>query len=158
VSGEVTRVEAVGYLEGASGHAVGSLGFLLGGVVLLGLGVWDVGVVAVVVAYGVALHGLSIYVWDELRGYLTGVFDARDDDTDDEGSTRTLTPHSVSTEMKTEMLAGLAMTVGLVVGFGFVLATLRVAGPRFTMYLTTGALALGDVGALVWTIRTTTER
>jgi hypothetical protein len=157
VSGEVTRVEAVRYLQGAAGHAVGSLGFLFGGVLLVGLGAWGAGVVAVVVAYGVALHGLSIYVWDEFRTYLTALFDAREGDTD-EGSTRTLTPHSVSTETKTEILAGFVMTVGLVVGFGAVLTALRVAGPQVTLYLTTGALALGDIGAVVWTYRVTTER
>lgn len=157
VSGEVTRVEAVRYLEGASGHAVASLAFLFGGVLLVGLDAWGAGVVTVVVAYGVALHGLSIYVWDELRAYLTGVLNARDADADDD-STRTLTPHSVSTEMKTEMLAGLAMVVGLVAGFGVVLATLHVVGPRFTAYLTIGTLAVGDVGALAWEYRGTARR
>jgi len=150
VSGEVTRVEAVRYLEGASGHAAATLVILSGGLLLVVLDAWGLGVVTVVVAYGVALHGLSIYVWDELRAYLTRVFDARDDDA---GSTRTLTPHSVSTEMKTEMLAGLAMVVGLVAGFGVVLAALRVVGPRLTAYLAIGVLAVGNVAALAWAFR-----
>lgn len=146
VAGEVTRVEAVRYLEGASGHAVASLVFLFAGLVLAWFGVWGGGFMAVVVACGVAAHGLSIYLWDELRAYLQSVVDARDDGR----STRTLTPHSVSTEMKAELLAGLAMVVGLIAGLGVVLAALRAVGPRFTVYLTVGTLAVGNVGALAW--------
>lgn len=157
VSGEVTRVEAVSYLEGGSGHAVGSLVFLFGGVLLVALDAWGAGVTTVVVAYGVALHGLSIYLWDALRAYLSGVFDADDADSDDDPS-RTLTPHSVSTEMKSEMLTGFAMVVGLVAGFGVVLVALRVVGPRFTAYLAIGMLAVGDVGALTWAYRATARR
>jgi hypothetical protein len=156
VSGEVTRVEAVRYLAGPSGHAVASLGFLFGGVLLLGLGAWGAGAVTVVVAYGVAFHGLSIVVWDELRADLTDRFDSRD--ARDDGSTRTLTPHRVSTELKTEMIAGFTMVVGLVAGFGAVLAALRVVGPRVTAYLAIGILAVGDAGALAWTYRETARR
>lgn len=144
VAGEVTRVEEVKYLAGGSGHAVFSLGFLFGGIVLVRVGVWGSGVTMVAVAYGIALHGLSVYGWDRLRVRFASALRNRDDGP----STRSLTPHSVSLETKTDLLAGLTMMVGLVAGLLVGLAALRTVGVRPTVYLSAGALALGDVGVL----------
>jgi hypothetical protein len=152
VDGEVTRVDAVTYFEGASGHAVLSLGFLVAAVALLRLGVVGAAVIAVLVGYGVALNGLSIYAWDELRAYFGSRF-ATEEDRETE---RTLTPHTVSTEMKAELLTGLTM-VG---GFALVLTvTLRIfegLGTRATVYLSVGALAVGNLAALGWTYHSST--
>lgn len=145
VAEEVTRVEEVHYLEGASGHGVLSLAFLLGAVVLAAVGARGAGAMAVVVAYGVALNGLSIFAWDRLRLYFAGVAEAREAD---DGATRDLTPHRLSAEMKAELLAGFTMVGGFTAALGVGLAIFRTVGVRVAIILAVGALAVGNVGAL----------
>lgn len=150
VDEEVTRVEAVRYLEGASGHGVLSLGFLLAGGTLVKFGAWGAGLMAVVVAYGVALNGLSIYAWDHLRVYFASVVGR----SDDPEPSRALTPHRISTEMKAELLTGFTMVGGFVVALGGAVRALQAVGTRVGLYLSVVALAVADVGALLWTFYT----
>jgi len=153
VAEEVTRVEAVHYLEGASGHGVLSLLFLLGAVILSQAGIAGGSVMAVVVAYGVALNGLSIYAWDRLRLYFATVVG----DDDGETASRELTPHRISTEMKAELLTGFTMVGGFAVALAVGLGVLRTVGPGAALSLSVGTLAVVDAGALVWTYRTATS-
>ncbi len=151
IEGEVTRVESVSYLEGASGHAVASLGFLLIAGVAVRLGAPGVGVVVLIVAYGVALHGLSIYAWDALRASVRSAL--KRDDNDERRTTRTLTPHTVSTEMKAEMVTGLAMTGGFLACLAVVVAVVRTSSFQVVATLSVGVLAIGNIVALWWMYR-----
>ena len=146
---EVTRVEAVSYLEGASGHGVASTLFLLAAGPLLYLGEWGGGVVAVIVAFGVAVNGFSIYAWDRLRELLRPVVER-----DGERPERSLTPYRPSTEMRTELLSGLIMVGGFALLLRVGLLTLDLFGPRRTVYLAVGGLGAGNLGALGWTYYT----
>jgi hypothetical protein len=142
---EVTRVEAVSYLEGASGHGVLSTLFLVVAGVLLYLGEWGGGVVAVIVAFGVALNGFSIYAWDRLRERLLPVVGD-----DGERPGRTLTPYRPSPEMRAELLAGFLMVGTFAVVLGLGVLSLDLFGPRTVVYLAVGGLAAGNVAALGW--------
>ena len=138
VTGEVTRVAAVTYLQGAT-----SLGFLAVAVGLVAAGRWDGGAIALVVAYGVALNGASIYAWDRLRDRFASA-DGRDDDRPE----RTLGPPTVSPEMKAELLAGFTIVGTVAVGIALALAGIRRLGVHTTTGLLVGALVAGNVGAL----------
>lgn len=147
---EVTRVESVSYLEGASGHGVLSTLFLVVAGVLLYLGRWDGGVVAVVVAFGVALNGFSIYAWDRLRERLRPAVER------DRGrADRTLTPYRPSPEMRAELLSGLVMVGTFAVVLGVGVLSLELLGPRPVVYLAVGGLGIGNLGALWWTYHAT---
>ncbi|MFC6941882.1 hypothetical protein ACFQE8_18190 [Salinirubellus sp. GCM10025818] len=150
---EVTRVEAVSYLEGASGHAVFSTLFLVAAGLLLYLGIWGGGVVAVVIAFGVALNGFSIYVWDRLRDLLRPVVESDGDRRD-----RTLTPYRPSPEMRVELLSGLLMVGGFAVVLGLGILSIDLFGPRTVVYLGVSALGVGNVGALGWKYYTSSCR
>lgn len=154
VAEEVTRVEAVRYLEGASGHGVLSLLFLVVAVVLSQVEVWGGSAMALVVAYGVALNGLSIYAWDELRRYFAGVVEDRDDG----AAERALTPHRLSTEMKAELLTGFTMVGGFAAVLAVGLRILRTVGLELAIYLSVAALALANVGALAWKYHAGSDR
>ena len=146
VAEETTRVESVRYLEGASGHAVLSLVFLAGAGTLYWLNVGGVAVLVGVVAYGVALNGLSIYLWDRLRILFETRFER-----DGESVARTLTPHRVSVEMKAELAAGAVLVGGFIVVLALAVEAFRVLGVQRTGVFAVVALALGDLGALAWT-------
>lgn len=106
IDGEVTRNESVKYLQGALGHAVGSLLFLVvgGGLVLVG-GLIH-GWLFVGIAVLLTLNGASIWAWDGLREFFSPPADG------DTGPTRTLTATPLSTESLVEIKAGAVMTVG----------------------------------------------
>ncbi|MEF8867742.1 MAG: hypothetical protein V5A85_04430 [Haloarculaceae archaeon] len=146
---EVTRVEAVRYLEGAAGHGVASTLFLLAAGPLLYLGEWGGGVVAVLVAFGVAVNGFSIYAWDRLRELLRPAVER-----DGELTDRSLTPYRPSTEMRTELLSGLIMVGGFALLLRVGLLALDLFGPRRTVYFAVGGLGAGNLGALWWTYHT----
>jgi len=143
VSEETTRVPAVRYLEGASGHGVLSLLFLLIAAGLLHGGMFGEALLAGIVAYGVAINGLTIYLWDKFRLYFETAFDS-----DEHAATRTLTPHRVSAEMKAELASGAVIVGGLGVFLGIVLAMFRTLGFQQTVLLAVGGLALGNLGVL----------
>lgn len=71
IEGEVTRIEAVRYLQRALGHAFGSLLFLLVAGVFWYGGRAALAWSAVVAASLVSANGLSIWAWDRLREYFT---------------------------------------------------------------------------------------
>lgn len=149
---EVTRVEAVGYLEGATGHAVLSTLFLVVAWLLLYLDAWGGGVAALVVAFGIALNGVSIYLWDRLRELLRPVVER-----DGERADRTLTPYRPSAEMRVELVSGLLMVGGFVVVLGLGIVSLELLGARTVVYLAVGGLCAGNVGAVAWTYRTSSR-
>lgn len=154
VAEEVTRVEWVRYLQGASGHAVLSLSFLVAAMLFVRLDRAGVGAMAVVVAYGVALNGISIYAWDRLRIYFASVVASPDD----ARSPRTLTPHRIPTEMKAEFLTGFTMVVAFSAALAFGMAALRTIGFGLAAYLAVGVLAFGNVVTLAWKFHATSRR
>jgi len=141
IEGEVTRVDAVRYLQGALGHAVGSNLFILLGGLLWVLEYSTPAFVSVAVAFLLSANGLSIWAWNRLRAY----FAARSARPE---PTRELTASPLSTESRAEMQAGAVMIlvfVGLLVVGRFALQFL---GPRPFGYLCVGVLTAGNGIAL----------
>lgn len=145
IAGETTRVEAVRYLEGASGHGVFSLALLLLACIFLYENMFGTAVLAGLIAYGVALNGLSIYLWDKLRLY----FGTRFRNADSE-ATRTLRVHQISPEMKAELASGAVIVGGFSIFLGVVLGLVRTVGFQQTAVLAGAGLALGNLVALGW--------
>lgn len=145
VAEETTRVEAVQYLEGASGHGVFSLLLLVVAAVLVSQGMVGAAVVAGIIAYGVTANGLSIYLWDELRSFFATTFRS-----DDATTTRTLRPHRVTAEVKAELASGVVMVGGLCVFLVVALALFRTLSPKQAALIAVGGLAVGNLGALGW--------
>ena len=142
VEGEVTRVDAVRYLQGALGHAVGSTLFLsLAGLFWL-FGMKTIAYVGVVMAFLLSANGLSIWIWDRLQGYFEGRTRQEPDDQ------RTLTASPLDAASIVELKAGAVMT-GLFVALLVVgrLAIL-VLSPRFVAFLCVVCLAVGNIVAL----------
>jgi len=143
---EVTRVQAVTYLQGATGHGVGSLGFLLLG----GIGYWATGWAALgfgglVCAFLLTANGLSIYLWDSIQAY---VFSKRPP-AEDPAPTRTLSGPSLSTEHRAELIAGLTQVTGLVVALLLVVGVFRRFGVERGSYVLGAGLAVGNLAALL---------
>jgi len=151
VAEETVRIERVRYLEGASGHAVLSLVVVLVAGVLLYQNRRGVAVVVLLVSYGVALNGLSIFIWDKLRVYFESTFGGERA----EAPNRTLTAHQVSTEMKAELAAGAAMVGGFIAFLLLVLGLLRTLGPQQALILAVGCLILGCLAGLGWAYKST---
>lgn len=145
VAEETTRIEAVRYLEGASGHGVFSLLLLVVAAALFSRDMFGAAVVAGAIAYGVAGNGLSIYIWDELRRVFMARFDSGD-----ETATRTLRPHHISAEMKAELASGAVMVGGFCVVLVIALELFRTLGPRRSALIAVGGLAVGNLAALGW--------
>lgn len=145
---EVTRVEQVTFLEGATGHGVVSTLALAGAALLLALGQRGMASVAVAVAYGIALNGLSIYGWDRIRARAEAAF-ARDGEPE-----RELTPHRVSAEMKAELVAGFALVAGLIALLGLLVVVSRITDTGTVLVLAMVALGLGNLLALAVAYRT----
>ncbi len=145
---EVTRVESVHYLEGATGHAVVSTLFLVPAGGLLLADRWGFAAVCVVVATGVSLNGLSIYAWDAVRERFETLLGREESEPD-----RELRPHHVSDEMKAELIAGLLLVGGLIVALTVGSVVLRTVGFRVGLSATAGALFVGNVCGLLWSSR-----
>ena len=144
VSDEVTRVQAVEYLQGMTGHAVGSLASLL----LCTAGY--LGTNEIVFAFGglvcgflVTANGLSIYFWDFVQGRIL----SRETHGVSDNSGRTLAP-SMSNEHKAELTAGFIQIVGLVVAVSFAVVVIRWLGTERGSYLLGGLLGASNVGML----------
>ncbi len=142
IEGEVIRIEAVKYLEGGVGHAIGSLLFLIGSGILFFVGspllAWSLVIGAILVT----LNGVSIWAWGKLRDYFAS------STADASGPERTLTARPLSAESWIEMKAGAVMILvlcGLLVlgriGVEFV-------APRTLALLVLLALVLGNIGVL----------
>jgi len=146
IEDEVTRVEYVEYLEGATGHAVFSTLFIAAGGLFLVTGPETFGWGLVGIATAISANGLSIYGWDRLRERF------RVEDRSD-GPDRELTYHRPSNETQAELKAGFVMLVALVAGLLLVTAGLEYLGVRWVVYLFVVFLGAGNLGALVWSIR-----
>ncbi|PSQ29532.1 hypothetical protein BRD09_06065 [Halobacteriales archaeon SW_10_68_16] len=144
IESEVTRVDAVRYLQGALGHAIGSTLFLgLAGMLWL-VGYEQLGYVSVAVAFLVSANGLSIWAWDRLQSY----FAARTPEREATDDRRTLTANPLEADSWIELKAGAVMTgvfVALLVAGRF---ALQMFGPRLFAFLCVGCLALGNLVAL----------
>jgi hypothetical protein len=144
IEGEVTRFDAVRYLQGASGHTVGSTLFLLGGGLLWVVGYEILGGINVALAFLLSANGLSIWAWDRLRVY----FEGRTVAPEETEPTRTLTLNPLSDDSLVEMKAGAVMTLTFV---GFLLLGrlgLRLLGPRLAALVFVGCLGFGNLVAL----------
>jgi hypothetical protein len=139
---EVVRLERVRFLEGATGHGVFSTLALVAAGLLVAVGERGAGVLLVVVAYGIALNGLSIYAWDGLRAHAEARFE-REQEPD-----RAITPHRVSAEMKAELLAGLVIAAGLIAVLAVMFRLAQLLGIGTMLPLAIAALGVGNVGAL----------
>jgi hypothetical protein len=143
VAEETIRVPAVRYLEGATGHAVLSLLFLLATAVLFARDMPGAALVTGLIACGVSINGLSIYLWDRLRTKFVSRFRRNDTPT-----TRTLTPPRIPTRMKAEMAAGAVMVGGFCALLGLAVATFRVLEVHQAVILAVGTLGLANIAAL----------
>lgn len=147
IEGEVTRVPAVTYLEGAPGHAVGSSLFLLAAGLIWLSGHPTLGLAAVAVAFLISANGISIWAWNRLRERFTTPRAT------DDNPTRTLTANPLSRESAAELKAGAAMS-GVLVAFLVVgLVALESFDPAPVGIVAVGGLAIGNVGALVLALR-----
>jgi uncharacterized membrane protein (DUF485 family) len=150
IEGEVTRLEAVKYLQGALGHAVGSTLFLvLGG--LLWVGEYEIfSVVSIAVAFLVSANGLSIWAWDRLRSY----FWARSEVPENPESTRELTARPFALESRVEIQAGVVMILVFVALLLLARFSLQFLDPRTFGYVFVGVLSVGNITALAIALRT----
>jgi hypothetical protein len=146
IEGETTRIAAVRYLQGALGHATGSLLFLLAGGFVWAVGHRGLGWLLVVGAFLLSANGLSVWAWTELVARFTVQADR------DEQPTRTLRAQPLSTESLAEMKAGAVMTGVFVVALLVGRAGLVVFGPRTVATLSVACLAVGNGVALVWSV------
>lgn len=145
-TGEVTRVQAVAYLQGMTGHAIVSLLSLLLGAV----GYWVTG--GVLFAFGglaggflLTANGFSIHLWDLVQEYVLSQQTADPDGDSD----RTLSPQSMSNEHKAELTAGFVQILGIVASVSLALGMVQWFGVERGLYLLGGLLVVSDVGALV---------
>lgn len=146
IDDEVTRLDAVRHLQGASGHTVGSSLFLLVGGLLWAVGYGILGGISISLAFLLSANGLSIWAWNRLRAY----FESRIPEPDETEQTRTLTVKPFSDESLVEMKAGAIMTLTFV---GFLVLGrlgLQILGPRLAAILFVGCLGLGNVAALAY--------
>lgn len=146
IRGEVTRVEAVKYLQGSTGHGLGSLGLLAVGAI----GLWatsrvEIGIGALVAAGLVSINGLSLFAWDSIRDYV----ESRAGEHEDSGQSRTIAPPSMSVEQKAEMVASLVQMLVLVAILFAAIEMVLLLGIRTGAYLLGGVIAVGNLGALV---------
>ncbi|PSQ56023.1 MAG: hypothetical protein BRD23_09865 [Halobacteriales archaeon SW_9_67_25] len=144
IESEVTRVEAVRYLQGALGHAVGSTLFLGGAGLVWLLGHDRVAYVSVAVAFLVSMNGLSIWAWDRLQSY----FAARTPQREDTDDRRTLTANPLEADSRVELKAGAVMTAVFVALLVVGRLGLQLLGPRLFAFLCVGCLAAGNVAAV----------
>jgi hypothetical protein len=143
LEGEVTRTEAVRYLQGALGHAVGSLLFLVFAGVLWVAEYRQFALFGVLGAALISANGFSIWAWDRLREYFTARTGG------ESGSTRTLQARPFSDESLVEMKSGAVIMLSF---FGLLMLGRLLVGvlsPWGLAGLGVGALALGNVVALV---------
>ncbi len=144
IEGEVTRVGAVRYLQGALGHAVGSTLFLGSAGLVWLLGFVRVAYVSVAVAFLVSANGLSIWAWDGLQSY----FAARTPEHEETDDRRTLTANPLEADSRVELKAGAVMTAVFVALLVLGRLGLQLLGPRLFASLSVGCLAAGNVAAL----------
>jgi hypothetical protein len=142
---EVTRVDGVAYLRGMSAHAAGSSLFLCPTATFAALGRWGAATLTLVVAYGVAANGLSMYAWDEVHARTRATEENEEPD-------RELTVHRLSPETKADLLAGLVIALGVVAVAVVATAAFRYAGlnVRTAVVLGGGGLAVANVCTLLW--------
>lgn len=153
IEGEVTRIEQVRYLKGGPGHSVISLLFLVLSGVLMWVEYRSVAWVTVIVAFGIVLNGLSIFLWDWLRARIVSAVERPEEAASD----RTLRPHRISTEAKVQLGAGLLMIGMFVLTVALLVETLTRLGSRIGFLLLFGGLALGNLGALGWMYHTSSR-
>jgi len=146
IADEVTRVHAITYLQGATGHGIGSLCFLaLGGVGYWLTGWPAIGFGGLVCAFLLSANGFSIYLWDVIQEH---VYSTNDDDADTE-PTRTLSGPSLSVEHRAELIAGFAQVLALVVVLFVIVGAFQRLGIERGSYLLGTALAAGNLVALL---------
>jgi hypothetical protein len=150
IEGEVTRNEAVRYLQGALGHAVVSTLFLLLGGLLSVVGYGTLAVVSIAVAFLISANGFSIWAWNRLRFH----FAARTATPEETEPKRELTASPLSPESRVEMQAGAVMILVLVVLLVLGRFALQFLGAQTTGYVCIGLLSVGNITALVKALAT----
>jgi len=148
VAEETTRIEAVTLLQGATGHGMFSLTTLVVAVVLVVRQRASLAAVAGLVAYGFAINGLSIYLWDQLRLRFHSYFER----TEPQSSKRELSPPPVSAELKSEIAAGGILTAAIIAVFAAAVGLYRTLGVQQTALIAAVLLAAGNLTGLVWSV------
>jgi len=145
---EVTRVEAVGYLQGATGHGVLALALLAVGGVGYGITGWLVlPVGAVAASFLVSANGLSLYLWDAVTAY---VWSRDAEGTAERAEQRTLSVSlSPSTAHKSEFAASMFQVLLLVTTLGVIVNAYRTLGAETASVLLAALLTAGNAGALL---------
>lgn len=151
---EVTRVESVGYLQGATGHGVLTLVFLAIGGVGYWITAWVVFPVAFIVSsFLISANGLSIYLWDVITTYVWTKETGGEQTTEAAGQRaeeRTLSVSlSLSTAHKAEFAASIFQALLLVVALGVIVNAYRVLEVETASLLLAGVLAVGNAGGLL---------
>ena len=150
IEGEITRNEAVRYLQRALGHAIGSTVFLLFGGLLWVVRHRELAVVTIIGAFLISANGLSIWAWDRLRVY----FAARTTTSAETESQRELTVSPLSSESRIEMQAGAVMILVFISLLAIGRFALQFIGTRTFAYLCIGVLSVGNITALMKELRT----
>ena len=154
IEGEVTRAEEIEYLEGATGHAVASMVFVMvGGYVFWSTGSLGLSGVAFAAALLVSANRLSIYLWDRARNYVR----SETEDTSDDGPTRELTPASFSAEGKETLVGGFTQLATLIAVLLLCGGVLQLVDPQTGVVLIVGGVVVGNIGGLLWVYRIPTE-
>lgn len=147
IEGEVTRVEAVTYLQGALGHALASSALLLVAAVVLAVGYRMLGWSLVVFAGLVSANGVSVWAWERLQVYFAPPADS------DAEPTRRLTASPLSTDSIVEMKAGAVMMLVFVAVLLVGRMAFQYLDPQVVGLTTAVSLAIGNGTALVRAVR-----
>ncbi|MFC6887730.1 hypothetical protein [Halorubrum trueperi] len=99
---------------------------------------------ALVVAYGVVVNGLSMYAWDEVHARTRATMDGAEPD-------REFTVHRLSPETKADLLGAFGIAAGVVAVTVVGVVAFRYAGldERTAVVLAGGELAAGNAGTLL---------
>ncbi|MEF8775433.1 MAG: hypothetical protein V5A43_02885 [Haloarculaceae archaeon] len=149
IEGEVTRVEAVTYLEGAVGHAVGSLLFAAVGIYIWFTG--DPAFAALVIAIGFLLsgNGLSLWAWSRLQTYVASQRATPEPDE----VTRSLKVDPISQNSLLTVKTGAVIVPSLAGFLLLALGAVYLLGVALASYLFVAILLLGNVTAIANAVR-----
>lgn len=145
IEDEVLRVRAVTYLQGATGHGVLSLTFLVFAGAGYRLQADSLAVGGLVSALLLSANGFSIYLWDAIQKYVFENHEPADDATPE----RALSAPTLSIVHRAELTAGLVQVTGLVSALLVVFAVYQEFGAETGSVLLGIALTAANAGALV---------
>lgn len=144
IEGEVVRVDAVRYLDGPVGHAVGSLVFAFAGSIIWVTDNPTMAGFVLFLAFLVSANGISIWAWTRLQAYFT----ARSATSEATAETRTLTAAPLGTDSIATLQTGAVMVPSFVVLLAVGLGAIQVLGLVLAGLLFLVVLVLGNLAAV----------